>query len=87
MLYRFSMQREVHASSLLILLNAAPIYWCGILDDLRATMKTIKDAYPFAILALVELQKHLHAIWSFPKIGQIIYVNPLATASIAHIVM
>ncbi|CAH1206553.1 hypothetical protein NTGBS_650014 [Candidatus Nitrotoga sp. BS] len=38
-------------------------------------MKTIKDAYPFTILALVELQKHLHAIWSFPKIGQIIYVN------------
>ncbi len=33
------------------------------IDDLRATMKTVKDAHPFVILAMVVLPEHLHAIW------------------------
>ena len=36
------------------------------IDDLRAAMKTMKDAYPFAILAMVVLPEHLHAIWCLP---------------------
>ena len=36
------------------------------IDDLRAAMKTVKDAYPFAILAMVVLPEHLHAIWRLP---------------------
>ena len=36
------------------------------IDDLRATMKTVKDAHPFAILAMVVLPEHLHAIWRLP---------------------
>ena len=36
------------------------------IDDLRAAMKTVKDAHPFAILAMVVLPEHLHAIWSLP---------------------
>ncbi|WP_239796848.1 hypothetical protein [Candidatus Nitrotoga arctica] len=33
------------------------------IDELRAAMKTVKDAHPFAILAMVVLPEHLHAIW------------------------
>jgi len=36
------------------------------IHDLRATMKTVKDAHPFTILAMVVLPKHLHAIWRLP---------------------
>lgn len=32
------------------------------IDDLRAVMKTVKDAHPFATLAMVVLPEHLHAI-------------------------
>ena len=34
---------------------------CDI-DSLRATMKTVKDAHPFAVLAMVVLSEHLYAI-------------------------
>jgi len=34
--------------------------------DLRAAIKTVKDAHSFAILALVVLPEHLHAIWRLP---------------------
>ena len=33
------------------------------IDDLRAAMKTVKDAHPFALLAMVVLPEHLHTIW------------------------
>jgi len=36
------------------------------IDDLRAAMKTVKDAHPFAILTMVVLPEHLHAIWRLP---------------------
>ena len=36
------------------------------IDDLRAAMKTVKDAHPFAILAMVVPPEHLHAIWRLP---------------------
>jgi len=36
------------------------------IDNLRATMKTVKDAHPFAILVRVVLLEHLHAIWRWP---------------------
>jgi len=29
-------------------------------------MKTVKDAHPFAVLAIVVLPEHLHAIWRLP---------------------
>ncbi len=35
-------------------------------DDLRAVMKKVKEAHPFAILAMVVLPDHLHAIWRLP---------------------
>ena len=35
-------------------------------DDLRAAMKTVKDAHPFAILAMVVLLERLHVIWRLP---------------------
>ncbi|MEQ1834861.1 MAG: hypothetical protein ABL862_00175 [Candidatus Nitrotoga sp.] len=35
-------------------------------DGLRAVMKTVKDAHPFAILAMVVLPEHLHVIWRLP---------------------
>ncbi len=38
------------------------------IDDLRAAMKTVKDAHPFAILAMVVLPEHLHAIWRLPPV-------------------
>jgi putative transposase len=36
------------------------------IDDLCAAMKTVKDTHPFAILAMVVLPEHLHAIWRLP---------------------
>ncbi|MFZ1546679.1 MAG: hypothetical protein WAT12_06215 [Candidatus Nitrotoga sp.] len=36
------------------------------IDDLRAAIKTVKNAYSFAILAMVVLPEHLHAIWRLP---------------------
>ncbi|MBL0037504.1 MAG: hypothetical protein IPP36_01190 [Nitrosomonadales bacterium] len=36
------------------------------IDDLRATMKTVERRDPFAILAMVVLPEHLHAIWRLP---------------------
>ncbi|MEO6422549.1 MAG: hypothetical protein ABIR84_07705 [Candidatus Nitrotoga sp.] len=30
-------------------------------------MKTVKVAHPFAVLAMVVLPEHLHAIWRFPQ--------------------
>jgi putative transposase len=36
------------------------------IDSLRAAMKSVKDAHPFAILAMVVLPEHLHAIWHLP---------------------
>ena len=36
------------------------------IDDLRAAMKAVKDAHPFAILAMMVLPEHLHAIWRLP---------------------
>ena len=36
------------------------------IDSLRASMKSVKDAHPFAILAMVVLPEHLHAIWRLP---------------------
>ena len=36
------------------------------IDDLRAAMKTVKDAHPFTILAMVVLPGHLHTIWRLP---------------------
>ena len=36
------------------------------IDSLRASMKSVKDAHPFAILATVVLPEHLHAIWRLP---------------------
>ncbi|MEQ1742399.1 MAG: hypothetical protein ABL869_07890 [Candidatus Nitrotoga sp.] len=36
------------------------------IDDLRATKKTVNDAHPFAILTMVVLPEHLHAIWRLP---------------------
>ncbi|CAH1211078.1 hypothetical protein NTGBS_880044 [Candidatus Nitrotoga sp. BS] len=29
-------------------------------------MKTVKNAHPFAVLAMVVLSEHLHAIWHLP---------------------
>jgi REP element-mobilizing transposase RayT len=36
------------------------------IDDLRAAINTVKDAHQFAILAMVVLPEHLHAIWRLP---------------------
>jgi putative transposase len=36
------------------------------IDDLRASMKKVKYAHPFAILTMVVLPEHLHAIWRLP---------------------
>ena len=35
-------------------------------DDLRAVTTSVKQAHPFAILAMVVLPEHLHAIWRLP---------------------
>jgi putative transposase len=40
--------------------------WVRHIDDLRATMKAVKDAHPFAILAMGVLPELLHAIWRLP---------------------
>ena len=32
------------------------------IDDLHAVIKKVKDAYPFAILAMVVRPEHLHAM-------------------------
>jgi putative transposase len=37
------------------------------IDDLRADIKSVKDSHPFAILAMVVLPEHLHAIWRLPS--------------------
>ncbi|MGB4924803.1 MAG: transposase, partial [Candidatus Nitrotoga sp.] len=36
------------------------------IDDLRAAIKMVKDAHTFAILVMVVLPEHLHAIWRLP---------------------
>jgi putative transposase len=36
------------------------------IDDLLVEMKTVKNAHPFAILAIVVLPEYLHAIWHLP---------------------
>ena len=36
------------------------------IDDLRAAMKTVKAAHPFAVLAMVVLPEHRHALWRLP---------------------
>ena len=36
------------------------------IDNLRVAMKTVKDAHPFAILAMVVLLERLHVIWRLP---------------------
>jgi putative transposase len=35
-------------------------------DDLRAAITKVKAAHPFALLAMVVLPEHLHAIWRLP---------------------
>jgi len=39
------------------------MYGCGHTDDLRAATKAVKVAHLFAILVIVALLEHLHAIW------------------------
>lgn len=36
-------------------------------DDLRASVRSVKDRHPFEILAWVVLPDHLHALWSLPE--------------------
>ena len=36
------------------------------IDDLRAVIGNVKQAHPFAILAMVVLPEHLHALWRLP---------------------
>lgn len=36
------------------------------IDDLRAVMQHVKQTHPFALLAMVVLPEHLHAIWRLP---------------------
>jgi putative transposase len=36
------------------------------IDDLRAVMGNVKQAHPFATVAMVVLPEHLHAIWRLP---------------------
>ncbi len=40
--------------------------WVRHIDGLHAAMKTVKDVHPFAILAMVALPEHLHAIGRLP---------------------
>ena len=35
-------------------------------DDLRAVIHAVKSLHPFALLAMVVLPEHLHAIWRLP---------------------
>ena len=36
------------------------------IDVLRAVMGHVKNAHPFAVVAMVVLPEHLHAIWRLP---------------------
>jgi len=36
------------------------------IDDLREVMAKVKKAHPFALVAMVVLPEHLHAIWRLP---------------------
>jgi putative transposase len=36
------------------------------IDDLRAVLTQVKHAHPFALVAMVALPEHLHAIWRLP---------------------
>ncbi|MEQ1880203.1 MAG: transposase [Burkholderiales bacterium] len=36
------------------------------MDDLRAVLAQVKRAHPFALVAMVALPEHLHAIWRLP---------------------
>ena len=48
------------------LANRRSDYLVQHIDALRAATKTVKDAHPFEILAMVVLSEHLHAIWRLP---------------------
>ncbi|MCL2525393.1 MAG: transposase [Betaproteobacteria bacterium] len=37
------------------------------IDDLRDTVRAVKQAHPFDILAWIVLPDHLHAIWTLPE--------------------
>lgn len=37
------------------------------IDDLRAVTQAVKQVHPFAMLAMVVLPEHLHAIWRLPS--------------------
>lgn len=37
------------------------------MDDLRAVLAQVKQAHPFALVAMVALPEHLHAIWRLPS--------------------
>ena len=36
------------------------------INDLRAAIKTVKDAHPFGTLAMVVLPEHMYATWRLP---------------------
>jgi len=36
------------------------------IDDLRASVRSVKQRHPFEIQACVVLPDHLHAIWTLP---------------------
>jgi putative transposase len=36
------------------------------IDDLRAVIHAVKSRHPFALLAMVVMPEHLHAIWRLP---------------------
>ncbi len=36
------------------------------IEELRRAMRTVKEAHPFVLLAMVVLPEHLHAIWRLP---------------------
>jgi putative transposase len=36
------------------------------IDDLRAVVNKVKSRHPFAIVAMVVLPEHLHAVWRLP---------------------
>ncbi|WP_239236543.1 hypothetical protein [Candidatus Nitrotoga sp. BS] len=62
------MQREAQTFLLLIWLNNVSIYWCSIINELRAAMKTVKDAHPFAILVMVMMSGEMLGFISFSPI-------------------
>jgi putative transposase len=57
------MRWEAPTFSQLIRLNGVVRH----IDDLFATMKTVKDAHQFDILVMMVLPEHLHAIWRLPS--------------------